>query len=199
MSFLQILDYNLKEEIEHGVYVSRLAGETASQMGLDEEMQNDVRIAGLLHDIGKLQLTGYINGHEADPLVIEQMKYVRMHPMLSFDIVKERGYSLKIQNYVRWHHENYDGSGYPDMLKGKVIPLGARIIRVCDVFAALTSDRPYRSRFSKEDAFELMIEEVNHYDMQVFLAFQRVLHADEGINSFPVKLPGNGEEVAKND
>ena len=199
MSFLQILDYNLKEEIEHGVYVSRLAGETASQMGLDEEMQNDVRIAGLLHDIGKLQLTGYINGREDDSLVIEQMKYVRMHPMLSFDILKEQGYSLKIQNYVRWHHENYDGSGYPDMLKGKAIPLGARIIRVCDVFAALTSDRPYRSRFSKEDAFELMIEEVNHYDMQVFLAFQRVLHADEGINNFPVQLPGNEEEVAKND
>lgn len=199
MSFLQILDYNLKEEIEHGVYVSRLAGETAREMGLDEEMQNNVRIAGLLHDIGKLQLTGYINGREDDSLVIEQMKYVRMHPMLSFDILKEQGYSLKIQNYVRWHHENYDGSGYPDMLKGKAIPLGARIIRVCDVFAALTSDRPYRSRFFKEDAFELMIEEVNHYDMQVFLAFQRVLHADEGINSFPVKLPGNGEEVAKND
>ncbi len=84
--------------------------------------------------------------------------------------------SDSICDTVRYHHENYDGSGYPDNLAGEAIPLSSRIIRVCDVFAALTSDRPYRKKFSEEEAIALMIEEINHFDMRVFLAFLRVVH-----------------------
>ena len=69
-----------------------------------------------------------------------------------------------------------DGSGYPDNLRGEEIPYGARIIRVCDVFAALISDRPYRKSFDQDTALELMIEEVKNFDIKVFLAFQRVIH-----------------------
>ncbi len=74
---------------------------------------------------------------------------------------------------VLYHHENYDGSGYPDNLSGEAIPLGARIIRVCDVYAALTSDRPYRQAFESQSAMELMIEEIKDFDVKVFLAFQK--------------------------
>ena len=186
MSLVHIVDYNLKEELEHGVYVSRLAQEIAAELGLDKKTRRNIGVAGILHDIGKLTLMSYINGEEEDPLVIEQMQYVRMHPTLSHEIVRRRHYSRDIQDYVRWHHENYDGTGYPDMLRGEEIPLGARIIRVSDVFAALTSDRPYRKKFSKKIAMELMIEEVNHFDMQVFLAFQRVVHKDSELYNKPM-------------
>ncbi|MGX8728838.1 MAG: HD-GYP domain-containing protein, partial [Lachnospiraceae bacterium] len=82
----------------------------------------------------------------------------------------------KICEAVLYHHENFDGSGYPENLSGEEIPLGARIIRVCDVFAALTSDRPYRKHFSIEDALQLMIDEITNFDMKIFLAFNRVAH-----------------------
>ena len=74
------------------------------------------------------------------------------------------------------HHENYDGSGYPSNLAGEEYPLGARILRVSDTFAALISDRPYRKAFSMEEAVALMIDEIKDFDVGVFLAFQRVVH-----------------------
>lgn len=175
----KIVDYNLTEELEHGVYVSCLVRELTKELELEEEAAYQLTLAGLLHDIGKLRLANYIYGQEKieSPLVIEEMKYVRMHPMLSYEILEERGiYSDLVLDSVRYHHENYDGSGYPSNLKGEEIPLGARIIRVCDVYAALTTDRPYRSRFSAGEALSLMIDEVNHFDLRIFLAFQRVAH-----------------------
>ena len=84
-----------------------------------------------------------------------------------------------IQEAVYHHHENYDGSGYPDNLTGKDIPYGARILHVCDVFAALTSDRSYRTAFDQEGAVEVMLEETKNFDIEILVAFQRVLHSDE--------------------
>ena len=75
-----------------------------------------------------------------------------------------------------YHHENYDGTGYPGNLYGENIPIGARILRVSDVFSALISDREYRSAFDVETAVEMMIDEVENFDMKIFLAFQRVVH-----------------------
>ena len=75
-----------------------------------------------------------------------------------------------------YHHENYDGTGYPENLAGEEIPIGGRILRVCDVFAALSSDRPYRTAFDVATVVELMIDEIKNFDMEVFLTFQRVIH-----------------------
>lgn len=174
----RIVDYNLTEELAHGTYVSCLARELARELGKSEEEQYKLALAGLVHDIGKLKLANYIYGEKKieSPLVIEEMKYVRMHSMLSYGILREKGFDEYILTAVRHHHENYDGSGYPDNLEGKAIPESSRILRVCDVYAALTSDRPYRKRFSEEEAMSLMIDEINHFDMQIFLAFERVVH-----------------------
>ena len=172
------VDYNLTEELAHGTYVSCLARELARELGKSEEEQYKLALAGLVHDIGKLKLANYIYGEKKieSPLVIEEMKYVRMHSMLSYGILREKGFDEYILTAVRHHHENYDGSGYPDNLEGKAIPESSRILRVCDVYAALTSDRPYRKRFSDDEAMGLMIDEINHFDMQIFLAFERVVH-----------------------
>ena len=174
----RIVDYNLTEELAHGTYVSCLARELARELGKSEEEQYKLALAGLVHDIGKLKLANYIYGEKKieSPLVIEEMKYVRMHSMLSYGILREKGFDEYILTAVRHHHENYDGSGYPDNLEGKAIPESSRILRVCDVYAALTSDRPYRKRFSDDEAMSLMIDEINHFDMQIFLAFERVVH-----------------------
>ena len=175
----RILEFDLSAELNHGVVVSNLAYAVAAEMGRDEAFCYQMAIAGMLHDIGKLKLTGYINGQERDPLLIEELKYVRMHSSLGYEELKEQGYSDIVLQSILYHHENYDGSGYPSNLSEDSIPLGARILRVCDVYAALSSDRPYRKAFDVSTVIELMIDEIKNFDMEVFLAFQRVVHNNE--------------------
>lgn len=170
----KILDYNLADELNHGVYVSNMVYLVAQELGLPEEECYEIAVAGLLHDIGKLKLNDKYD--EDDHLVVEEMRKVRMHASFGYVFLKSYGYSDYILDCIRYHHENYDGSGYPDHLTGDEIPLGARIIRVCDTYAALTADRPYRKHFSEDIAMELIIEDIKHFDMKVFLAFQRVVH-----------------------
>ena len=172
----RILELDLGTELSHGMAVSNLAYDVAVELGLDHDTCYELAIAGMLHDIGKLKLTEYINGRERNPLVIEELKYVRMHSTLGYEVLQGQGYSDFVLESILYHHENYDGSGYPANLSGEAIPIGARIIRVCDVFSALSSDRPYRKAFEMDTVLELMIEEVKNFDMEVFLAFQRVVH-----------------------
>lgn len=172
----RILDFDLSAELNHGIVVSNLAYAVASELGLDKDICYELAIAGMLHDIGKLKLTEYINGRERDPLLIEELKYVRMHSTLGYEELKGQGYSDFVLESILYHHENYDGTGYPYNLAGEEIPIGARILRVCDVFAALSSERPYRGAFDVATVMELMIDEIKNFDMEVFLAFQRIIH-----------------------
>lgn len=167
----------INNALKHGMCISNLAFALGKELGYDEEMCNELALAGMIHDIGKIRLSAYI--YDQNYMHIEQMKYVRMHSQISYEIAKERGFSDFIQECVLYHHENYDGSGYPENLEGNEIPIGARILRVCDVFGALISNRPYRKAFPVETAVELMIDEVKNFDMEIFLAFQRVINEQD--------------------
>ena len=175
----RLLEFDLSAELNHGIAVSNLAYAVAKELGQEEEFCYQLAIAGMLHDIGKLKLTGYINGQERDPLLIEELKYVRMHSTLGYEELRDQDYSEIVLQSILYHHENYDGTGYPSNLSGDSIPLGARILRVCDVYAALTSDRPYRQAFESQSAVQLMIEEIKDFDVKVFLAFQRMIHKNK--------------------
>ena len=173
-----LLQYSLDEQLIHGMRVSNLAYQVAKELGEPEEFCHDLAVAGMLHDIGKEAVSGDLDDMDA-PLIVEEIHYVRLHAQASYEILKKEGYKETILLAVRHHHENYDGSGYPDNLSGEAIPLGARIIRVCDVYAALTSDRPYRQAFESQSAVQLMIEEIKDFDVKVFLAFQRMIHKNK--------------------
>ena len=175
----RVLEFDLSAELRHGIAVSNLAYALSQELGLPHEQCYDLAIAGMLHDIGKLKLRSYINGQESNPMVIEELKYVRMHSTLGYEELKDQGYSDFVLESILYHHENYDGSGYPSNLAGKEIPIGARILRVCDVFCALRQDRSYRKAFDKHTVMELMIDEIKNFDLEVFLAFQRVVHASQ--------------------
>lgn len=173
------------EEMRHGIEVSNLARMIGEEMGQPQEFCRKLEVAGVVHDIGKLKLTKYL--YSEDGLVVEQMKYVRQHTAQSYEMIRGADIEEEIAWAVYHHHENYDGSGYPDNLRGEEIPLMARILRVCDVFIALITDRSYRKAFDAKTAVEIMIDEVKDYDMQVFLAFQRVIHR-QGMREQAVQL-----------
>lgn len=175
-----ILEIDLIDGIRHGVCVSNLTFLIAKKLGLPEEECYDLAVAGMVHDIGKLRLSSYLYGRNSNGMLIEEIQYMRMHSKLGYEILKENGYSDTICEAVLYHHENYDGSGYPDNRKAEQIPLGARIMRVADAFTALISERPYREAYDFDNAISIMIEDVKEYDMQVFLAFMDVIH-EEGL------------------
>lgn len=176
---IDAMEEDLADAIKHGMLVSNLASSVARELNETDSFIKEIAMAGMLHDIGKLKLCKYLYGRKKDTLVVEEMKYVRMHSTFSYEILKEEGFNESIQKMVYHHHENYDGSGYPDNLKGRAIPWGARILRTCDVFAALVSKRPYRDAFEVEAAMEMMIDEVKNFDMKIFLAFQRIIFSTD--------------------
>ena len=170
-----LLTYSLDEHLLHGMQVSNLAFAIGQELHLSAQQCRAFAVAGMLHDIGKVRLCRRMESIE-NPLIVEEMKVVRMHSRESCEILKEEGYPEDIREMVLHHHENYDGTGYPDNLKGEEIPLGARILRICDVYCALISDRPYRSAFDRDTAIRLMIEQIKDFDVRIFLAFQKVIH-----------------------
>lgn len=157
--------------------VSNLARFLGEELGLSKEVCYELAIAGLLHDVGKVELEKTVKDR-GETLTVEEIKYVRTHSTLSYAMLSDQGYSDFILKSILYHHENYDGSGYPSNLRGEEIPLGARILRVCDAFAALISDRSYRRAFDRETAVPTMIDEVKNFDMKIFLCFMQMLQED---------------------
>jgi len=181
------LQETLGEALLHGMVVSNLAYFVGKEMGLPEEQLHILAVAGMVHDIGKLRLRSYVYKEKVATLDIDELRYTRLHPSLGYAILKENGYSEEVLTAVLYHHENADGSGYPNNLKKDDIPLNARILRVCDVFGALIANRPYRSAFDIETAINIMIDEIKNFDMQVFLAFQKVTQSTE-LNAMLTRL-----------
>lgn len=185
---------DFRDNITHGICVSNLTYLTAQKMGLDEGTCYELALAGLVHDIGKLRLCRYLYGRAQDSFALEGMKYMRMHSKISHEILQYYDFSPFILQSVLYHHENYDGTGYPENLKGEDIPFGARVMRVADTFTALISDRPYRKAFDIETAMEIMIDEIGKYDMEVFIAFQKVIHEEKTWH-----IIASGRMIAQND
>lgn len=171
---------DMEDAIDHGILVSNLSVRLSKELNQDEHFCKEIARAGMVHDIGKLKLGEYLYGRKHDTLRIEEMKYVRMHPTLGYEVLKEMNtYTEEVLDAIYHHHENYDGTGYPSNIKGDEIPFMSRILRTCDVFAALVSERPYRAAFDMETAVELMIDEVKNFDMRIFLAFLNMVHEDD--------------------
>ncbi len=129
----------------HSVRVSETAGAIARKLGLRSKEVEKIETAALLHDIGKIDIAYSEILRQEGPLTEEQRELIRAHPDRGVDILRSvRSISTEILECVRHHHERFDGDGYPVGVSGKDIPLGARIIMVCDTIDAMTTARPYR-------------------------------------------------------
>jgi putative nucleotidyltransferase with HDIG domain len=147
----------------HSRRVSHYATGVALEMGFSRALVAKVRRAGELHDIGKVEMPADIV-NKPGPLSREEFALVRRHPTVGARMVAPLG-DEQLTAIVRHHHERFDGSGYPDGLSGKEIPLGARIVAVVDAFCAMIEPRPYRLARNEDAArAELLAEAGRQFD-----------------------------------
>jgi HD-GYP domain-containing protein (c-di-GMP phosphodiesterase class II) len=135
----------------HSERVAALARRIALAAGVAPGAADTIAQAGLLHDLGKIAIPEGVL-RKPGPLSEEEWAVMRRHPIVGAQIVAPLEFFADGAVIVRHHHERHDGSGYPDGLRGELIPLGARIVAVADVYDALTSDRPYRPRLAPAEA-----------------------------------------------
>lgn len=159
----------------HSGNVARYAKMIAKEIGLTEEKREGVYIAGLLHDVGKIGIMDSVLLKKGK-LNPEEYELIKSHSVKGYEIMKDvKELRKSILNGIKYHHEKWNGKGYPEGLSGKNIPLFARIIGVADVFDALTTDRPYRKALSYEKAKDMIEEDSGKaFDPDVVEAFIRV-------------------------
>jgi HD-GYP domain-containing protein (c-di-GMP phosphodiesterase class II) len=165
---------NLTELRNHNNRVGFLAFNLAKRLKLDDDLKNDILIAGKYHDIGKNLIPKDIL-FKPGRLTDSEFEIIKMHPKYSYYLMKDLEFSNNVCDMIKHHHENYDGTGYPDGLKGVNIPVGSRILKICDVFDALTSDRVYRDRLNIVDALQIMNKEIDTFDFDIFSVFKKSL------------------------
>jgi len=136
--------------------------------------KDDVRVlglGGLVHDLGKLAIPDDILS-KSGKLTAVEMDLVRAHPQMGFEMVAKPGTAPpEVLDICRFHHERYDGSGYPHRLSGKEIPYVARLAAVCDVYEALTTIRPYKRAYSQSEAVNMMLNSPGHFDSELLSSF----------------------------
>ena len=168
----------------HSERVGELAAKVAKRLGLNAEQVELTRLAGSLHDLGKLAIPEEIL-RKPGTLTDSERLVLERHPQIGFRMLDSLGVD-PVADLVLHHHERWDGAGYPDGLRGEEIPLGARIIFVTDAYDAMTSDRIYRPRLSSQAALaELERCEGTQFDPGIVAAFVEELGLSESLEAAP--------------
>ena len=139
------------QSLGHGARVAALAEPVARDLGWDRERIRSLRWAAPLHDVGKVKVSPQVLG-KAGRLTVEEMAEIRSHPKAGAELVVEMRRFHDALPYVLFHHERWDGDGYPAGLSGRRIPVEARILAIADAFDAMISPRPYRHALTHEHA-----------------------------------------------
>ena len=170
------LDLRDKETEGHTQRVTEITINLAKTMGISADELVDIRRGALLHDIGKMAVPDSIL-LKPDKLTSDEWEVMRLHPKFAYEMLLPITYLKSALDIPYCHHEKWDGTGYPRGLKGEQIPFAARIFAVVDVWDAITSNRPYRSAWSKEQALQYIRKQSGSYfDPQVANAFLRLMN-----------------------
>lgn len=182
----------------HADRVSRIAGAVAREFGLTERQIEQIELAGLLHDIGKIGVEDRIL-MKPQRLERDEQQLMRLHPIYGASILEPSAALRPLVPIVLHHHENFDGSGYPEGLRGDEIPLGSRIIIVADAYEAMTSDRIYRKAIGHDRAMEQLTKYKGiQFDPKVVRVLEQVVQK-KGRDAFEVSdlPPINYETLAQ--
>jgi len=177
-SLANTLEANDKYTHGHSERVAAHAVHVGTRLALPERDLSLIELAGVLHDIGKIGVREEVL-HKPGKLTEEEYEHIKTHCQVGERILRPVDEFAPILNYVRHHHERVDGNGYPSSLKGSEVPLGARILTVCDAYDAMTSERPYRPPHCHEYACqELRRGRGAQFDRRVADTFLAVLADD---------------------
>lgn len=158
--------------------VGALAERLARAAGLTNQRSRHIRLAGVFHDLGQMVVPNRIMA-KPNILSVEEMEQMRVHPWHSLDILSQLPGMNEIAVWAAAHHERVDGRGYPNMLPNADIPIGARIIAVCDMYDALTSHRPYRRALAPKDALAVMDNAAGtQFDRDLHQKFRAIIESD---------------------
>lgn len=160
--------------INHSKRVASLSYRLSERLNLPTAMIEDIYYSALLHDVGKSNLNQNIL-NKPDKLNEKEKKHIEMHSYFSYVEALKVGFSRDMALNILHHHENFNGTGYPERLKKDNIPLGARIIRICDVYDALTSNRVYRKALSVNEAIDIMNNEKENFDPNIYSRFKNMI------------------------
>lgn len=164
----------------HSFNVGRMARRLAAAVGLPASAVEQVTVAAILHDVGLRELN-YEELHARRSLTETELKLVREHPRVGAFLVDEVPWPYPVAPLVRHHHERWDGAGYPDGLAGEQIPVGSRIIHLCEAFDAMTSSTSYRPVLSPAQALEILLSKAGtQFDPELAPAFKRMLEGTPG-------------------
>jgi putative nucleotidyltransferase with HDIG domain len=170
-SWSQALYFRDQETEDHTRRVTDMTMKLARRLGLPDADLVHIRRGSILHDIGKVAIPDSIL-FKPGPLTEEEWTVMRRHTVIAADILSPIRYLAPALPIPRWHHEKWDGSGYPDGLAGESIPLFARIFAFADVYDALTSDRPYRSAWDQAEALAYIADQSGrHFDPSITPVF----------------------------
>ncbi len=160
----------------HSERVAALATDLAKAIGLSDRAQDRIHKAGILHDIGKIGVSGKVLSKKG-ALQGDEYEDVIAHPSIGATICQPLKSLSDIIPMIKHHHERYDGNGKPDGLMGEEIPLGARIISIADTYDAMTSTRPYRKAMQKEMALSIFESETNNgqWDQELVKHFIKIM------------------------
>jgi HD-GYP domain-containing protein (c-di-GMP phosphodiesterase class II) len=160
----------------HSERVARIAVELGREMGMSDDELGDIYLAGLLHDVGKIGIRDAVLG-KAEPLTPEEFEHIKQHVTMGYAILADLGQIRNLLPGVLYHHERYDGAGYPDGLVGEAIPLLARILAVADAYDAMSTTRPYREALACRKVEEILLEGAGkQWDRRIVEAFMRSRH-----------------------
>lgn len=169
------LELRDRETVGHSRRVTELTLRLAKKMDISGSQLSNIRRGTLLHDIGKMGLPDSVLLKEG-PLTDDEMKIMQAHPRLAFEMLSSIPYLEPALEIPYYHHEKFDGTGYPHGLKGKEIPLPARIFAVVDVWDALLSDRPYRKAWTKDVTLQYIKDQSGkHFDPDVVRKFLEIV------------------------
>jgi len=177
-----------REPENHNRRVAELAVRLARAVGMNEEEARTMRWGALLHDIGKLGVPDSIL-HKPEALTDAEWEVMRRHPIHAYELLAPLAFLRPALDIPRYHHEKWDGTGYPEGLKGDDIPLSARLFAVIDVYDALCSDRPYRKAWSETEALAYLRAQAGvHFDPRAVRAFLQMLGAPPHPNPSPAQI-----------
>src|SRR2546426_248188 len=158
----------------HCERVARNAVAMARVLGLDDHDETAVLLGAYVHDVGQLRIPHELL-RKPGPLTREERELVQMHPIWGIELLASVEFPWDLKPIIRWHHERYDGTGYPDRLKGDEIPLAAQIVGVLDVYDALTSARAYQSARTADQALAELTRDRSWWSDRVFEAFLKAI------------------------